>query len=668
MRMKKSFGLVLIWLVACLMSFKILAMPLSLSDANQSYTAQYQIHYLLTDDDLSAEQALKREKEFQRHTLPTIPNLGYSEKNVWILLDIENLSALNQWIMEFGYYPPQIFDLYLYNSHNQPIAFSQQEHSWPSRYLAYSLTIDQDLRILIRLKSNASLTLPLTFSSAQFFTSEKQGFYFAQALYFGWVISLTLYNLFLFFSFRDARFGYYVLFSGSLTAALAFYYGFPQEFLQIPYSDLTTIIGTSLFNLAIIFAIAFTRKFLNTPSFMPISDKILLGITAIFWLSIFTVILQPENIASSWILSAGAPVFTLMTIVMAFFILLKGHKQARYFLIAWTVLLIATTIGAARNFGWIETNFLTTYAIQIGSAIEILLLAIALTDSMKIEREQHEKTQAKSLEQSLEQSGLLRKNQAVLQTKIQDRTQNIHQSISKVQSAFKTYMRFGAMISHEFKNPLNAIINQIETMKIEQEHGIDQSQKRLTIIESQTARLRNLFEHWLSTDQLINGQLSIEIKSVKLQAWLSEVKELIQAIHPDQRFSIQSELDDKDVANMDATLIQVGIFNLVDNACQYSKPGSVIHISAKIDMDELWLTVRNPPATTLSQTDLNECLNPYYRITSNQHKSTGLGLSLVKLICQVHQGELIAEVETNRDVVIAMCLNIVETHERSGPT
>lgn len=644
------------WFIACQVS----AQGLSLKDPDQAYTLTSQIAYLLTDEDLNANQALQREAEFSGHHQNSTLNLGYSAKTLWLLFDLHNQSPLEQWIMEFGYYPPQTFEIYLFDRDHQLQEFDQKAHSWPSRYLAYALDLNQDLRVLIRLKTNASLTIPLTFSSAQYFTREKQSFYFAQALYFGWVISLTLYNLFLFISLRDLRFGYYVLFAGSLTAALAFYYGFPQQFFDIPYGDLTTIIGTSLFNLAIIFAIAFTRHFLNIRAFMPIGDKILQAVSAIFWLSIFSVILLPDNIVSSWILSAGAPIFTLMTIAMAGYILWRGHKQARFFLIAWSVLLVATTVGAARNFGWLETNTLTSYAIQIGSALEMLLLAIALADTMRIEREQHEQAQATNLADSLAQQGMLQKIQRELQSKVHYRAQNVHQSLSKVQTAFKTYMRFGAMISHEFKNPLNAIINQIETLKIEQQHGIDQAEKRLSAIERQTSRLRDLFEYWLSTDQLISGQLSTDFKLIAMHTWLHDSQELIQSVHPDHQFIFHNKLSPDSEALIDATLVQIGLFNLVDNACQYSKPGSPIVITATQNAQTLTLSVKNQPAKALSANDLKRCLNPYYSISSDTHSGTGLGLSLVKLICEVHHGELNAEINSAQESIFSL---VLQTHQ-----
>jgi signal transduction histidine kinase len=303
---------------------------------------------------------------------------------------------------------------------------------------------------------------------------------------------------------------------------------------------------------------------------------------------------------------------------------------------------------------------LTYYAIQIGSALEMLLLAIALADSMRIEREKHERSQAMTLADSLALQKVLQRNQLALETKVQHRAKNIHQTLSKVQSAFKTYMRFGAMISHEFKNPLNAIINQIETLKIEKQHGIDETDKRFNAIESQAARLKNLFEHWLSTDRLISGQLSADFRSISLNTWLQDALDLIKAIHPDREFRFNtSETEDADV-QMDTTLVQVAFFNLVDNACLYSKAETPIWLSVRQQHNQLEIQVRNQPIKPMTKALLEECLDSYQSLPHSHYRGTGLGLSLVSLICEVHKGQLLNDLDAEQRVVFTMVLPVID--------
>ena len=71
----------------------------------------------------------------------------------------------------------------------------------------------------------------------------------------------------------------------------------------------------------------------------------------------------------------------------------NGYRTAKYFIIAWTVLLIGIFLYALKNLGMIPVGFFSNYSIQIGSALEVILLSLALADrinSLKQEIEQKE--------------------------------------------------------------------------------------------------------------------------------------------------------------------------------------------------------------------------------------------------------------------------------------
>lgn len=636
------------------------AETLSLKEADRVYSLNAHLSYSLMPNDTTVAEVAEQRQDLQPHTDASVLNLGYSTQALWVHFSIHNPGAFAAWILEYGYYPPKTFELYLREGAGDYQRVDQADNQWSSRYLAYDLPLQPGVNeFFLKIQTSASLTVPLTLSSQKNFAANKQGFYFTQALYFGSIASLILYNLFLFFSLRDPRFGYYVLFAASLASALAFYYGFPQQWLSLEYGDATTIAGTVLFNLASLFAIIFARRFLNTPALAPVGDRVLRLISLIFLTSIVTVLIWPESTVPSWLLSLGAPVGAIIAMIIAFLCLIRGYQQARFFLIAWSALLLASVVACLRNFGWVDTTPLTSYSIQIGSAIEMLLLAIALADSMRIERIERERHQQASLQDSLANQKVLTSHQSVLELKVFKRTQNIQASLFKVQSAFKTYMRFGAMISHEFKNPLNAMLTQIETLNLERQHGIDQSEKRLTSIEGQAKRLKTLFEHWLSTDQLISGQLSTDFKTTALQSWLEETRELIESIHADRAFAFHLVVNPATEAVMDATLVQIALFNLVDNACRYSPENASIRMRAHVSGQKLSLEVVNTPSHPMTEERLNESFDAYCTFSNKQNDSTGLGLSLVGLIADTHEGSLDAHLLNQGQVRFVICLPVV---------
>src|SRR5690606_41593503 len=64
----------------------------------------------------------------------------------------------------------------------------------------------------------------------------------------------------------------------------------------------------------------------------------------------------------------------------------QGYSSARYYTIAWSVLLLGGAILAMNKFDIVPRNFLTERIIQVGSALEVILLSFALADRLNHEK------------------------------------------------------------------------------------------------------------------------------------------------------------------------------------------------------------------------------------------------------------------------------------------
>ena len=70
----------------------------------------------------------------------------------------------------------------------------------------------------------------------------------------------------------------------------------------------------------------------------------------------------------------------LAVLVQSFRSIRHGYHPARMFLAAWTMLLLGTAMYASVSFGLLGKTFLTEFGIQIGSAVEMILLSYALAN------------------------------------------------------------------------------------------------------------------------------------------------------------------------------------------------------------------------------------------------------------------------------------------------
>ena len=119
---------------------------------------------------------------------------------------------------------------------------------------------------------------------------------------------------------------------------------------------------------------------------------------------------------------ATHPVMSALTLPTLFLLfglgvasLRRGVTGARYYLIAWSSLLICGTFVVMRNLAWLPNNFFTQYGVQLGSAIEMVLLSFALAQRFHELKLEKETAQAEAL-------NVARKGELELEARVNERT------------------------------------------------------------------------------------------------------------------------------------------------------------------------------------------------------------------------------------------------------
>lgn len=93
----------------------------------------------------------------------------------------------------------------------------------------------------------------------------------------------------------------------------------------------------------------------------------------------------------------------------------NGNTSARFFLIAWILLLAGALMTALRNFGLLDPTFLTIHGLRMGAMSEVLLLSLALSDRYNLFKKEKEAAQAEALQ-------IQKEANETLEQKVQERT------------------------------------------------------------------------------------------------------------------------------------------------------------------------------------------------------------------------------------------------------
>ena len=199
------------------------------------------------------------------------------------------------------------------------------------------------------------------------------------------------YNLILFLYLKDRGYSYYVLFLVSLLLAFMVDDGFAHQYLWPGQGRINAIGGQLFFILAIMAALKFTTSFLPTKEDTPRLHKafnVLLIVFALvlplLWIDI-GISARPNLIliAIAYVLVVAAGIVFWR----------RGYRPARYFLLAWLLLLTSNAFFVLSLFDFVPLTVLATVGSQIGLVVLTLTLSLALAARINTLRREKEAAQ-----------------------------------------------------------------------------------------------------------------------------------------------------------------------------------------------------------------------------------------------------------------------------------
>jgi diguanylate cyclase (GGDEF)-like protein len=245
------------------------------------------------------------------------------------------------------------------------------------------------------------------------------------------LLALGAYNLFLYFSLRDRAYLYYVLFLAAMAVGISSLDGLAAQFLW-PLSPLLTHFALSVgMAMSGLLAGCFVRAFLDT-------GRRARGLDLIFRLFIgwFMVAILLNLVSYRWaemMTSLAAMSFSVTVLVVAIVSYRRGYPGVRYFLLAWTSVLIGSIMLAARNFDWLPSNAVTIHGFQVGSALEMLLLSYALADRINTLRREKELADARLLSMREEHLAALQRSEQTLERRVAERSQELAEANARLE-------------------------------------------------------------------------------------------------------------------------------------------------------------------------------------------------------------------------------------------
>ncbi len=194
-------------------------------------------------------------------------------------------------------------------------------------------------------------------------------------------------------------------------------------------------------------------------------------------------------------------------------------------------------------------------------------------------------------------------------------------------------------LTHEMKSPLSTIKGAVELLH-EPMPATEQT-RFLDNIQSETARLQQFIQRMLALAEVEKRQVLEQTSNVNLAALISEALLLKETILQQKNLQVKKCLQADLVVNGEVFLLQQAISNLLDNAIEFSPVAGTITIALESSDDTLSLLIsdQGPGIPDFAKDRIFERFYSLAKPDSGK-KSSGLGLSFVKEVAQLHQGSI----------------------------
>jgi signal transduction histidine kinase/CheY-like chemotaxis protein len=202
-------------------------------------------------------------------------------------------------------------------------------------------------------------------------------------------------------------------------------------------------------------------------------------------------------------------------------------------------------------------------------------------------------------------------------------------------------------VAHDLKNPLGVILGRTEMLieLISTSASKESVTSQVDHIRDATKRLTSMVDHLISDAMADAFDITIRREPVDIAVLVNEVTDANQPLAVNKQQTITVSAPSNIVTMCDTDRIREAIDNLLSNAIKYSPIGGKISVAVTHEDDNTVIRVADQGAG-LSPEDLGRLFGRFQRLSAKPtagESSTGLGLSIVKRIIDMHGGEVAAK-------------------------
>jgi signal transduction histidine kinase len=556
-------------------------------------------------------------------------------------MEVTNASSESQWLLEIDFAPLDLVDFYIRDSSEHWIHRTAGDRlplnvrKIPHRHPVFSFDIGQGetKTIYLHIKTISSVQVPAVVWNQEKFALASYHIQITNGLFYGAMLIMTLYQLFLFLSIRDKTTLYYVLSLVAMTAILAFFQGYTFLYLHPHQPVWNDIFAMLLGPVFILVSTMLTREFLSLRKLNRWLDNIMLANMAVDVVIGILMLINFREISYKYhhyfVLA-----HCLIALVSAGYGLHKQYRPARFYLMGWISPFVATGLFTMGNLGFLSVYLSTSNSgLMVGCILLMLFISFALGDRWSTLEKENQRAKQAELEREHEEKKRL-------EEEVKIRTLEIKQQNLELEEVNHVKDKLLSVVSHDIRGPLGSLhlaLNLVKSGSL----SAEEFQKITEGLESRLTQTTEFIDNLLQWAKLQMKGETFEPDRLDLSKLAEESARLVEPDCTQKNIRLENHIHGNLYAYADLNMIRSVFRNLLTNAIKFTKPNGTISISAYGLDEKIVLSVADS-GVGIPEKNRSKMFTIASVATqgTKQEKGTGLGLVLCKEFVEKNGGNI----------------------------
>ncbi len=577
--------------------------------------------------DLTFEDILLKEKKgkFIRNTSEVFKR-GITNSSFWFKLSIAGPAVQHQdWLFDVNF--PWLSQLEMYSLDDSgeytlhKTGYSEVFGSRQIRSTGFvfpiSLQPNKTAHFYFKVVADGQTLFPLKAVTTDRYIAKKVVYNIAMAVFYGVLIAMLIYNIFVFIALKSKSYFLYVAFIFTLICMSFVVDGYGYMFIWPDQPQFNIYMSYLLPLVVALLMLSVTVDFLALDSskgkrvYSMVSWLVVIAMPTIFFL---------PNVGAAALVAAISAIVLLLIVYASIKRVQEGHDAAKYFLTAWICLLVGSFAKVGTIMGFLPHNIIMYHAVHIGATLQVLLLAFALGNRISVLQSERSKLKSRVIDEA-------NKN-------------------SRLKNDFLT------LISHELRTPMNGVDGALQLMKTRELD--DEMREYIETASHSAADMMLLIDSILSFSEAQSGNLALNEQAFSLRQLLKPINSRYtrRCNRKNLLFNCQVSSAVPKYLVGDVKKISEVIDKLLDNAVKFTEQGtvsmSVAMQSNQLDDDSetghvalVFQIVDTGQGVRESEKDtIFDSFSQQERPFTRQHGGLGIGLAMCKQLARLMGGEL----------------------------